>query len=194
MATYDERYSALFRGGLRVHTTFDPNLQALAEQARNVLPDTEQGFDAAMVTLDTSTAAIRAMVGGRGFVPNERETNMALARQTGSSIKLFVLAAALQAGAQPNDIIDGASNCSFEVPNDEPFVIKNATEQGPDVGGDDVVVDQLRVRAAVADRRPQPSSTRRTAWPSRRTCIRANLNRTGIRSSRSSATPPAPTR
>jgi len=131
--TYDERYSALFRGGLRVHTTFDPNLQALAEQARNVLPDTEQGFDAAMVTLDTSTAAIRAMVGGRGFVPNERETNMALApRQTGSSIKLFVLAAALQAGAQPDDIIDGANNCSFEVPNDEPFVIKNATERGPD--------------------------------------------------------------
>ena len=131
--TYDERYSALFRGGLRIHTTFDPNLQALAEQARNVLPDTEQGFDAAMVTLDTSTAAIRAMVGGRGFVPNERETNMALApRQTGSSIKLFVLAAALQAGAQPDDIIDGANNCSFEVPNDEPFVIKNATERGPD--------------------------------------------------------------
>ena len=115
--TYDERYSALFRGGLRIHTTFDPNLQALAEQARNVLPDTAQGFDAAMVTLDTGTAAIRAMVGGRGFVPNERETNMALApRQTGSSIKLFVLAAALQAGAQPNDIIDGANNCSFDVP------------------------------------------------------------------------------
>ena len=113
--TYDERYSALFRGGLRIHTTFDPHLQALAEEARNVLPDTAQGFDAAMVTLDTSTAAIRAMVGGRGFVPNERETNMALApRQTGSSIKLFVLAAALQAGAQPDDIIDGANNCSFD--------------------------------------------------------------------------------
>ena len=29
-------------------------------------------------------------------------------RQTGSSIKFFVLAAALQAGAQPDDIIDGA--------------------------------------------------------------------------------------
>ncbi len=49
------------------------------------------------------------MVGGKGFVPGEREINMALApRQTGSSIKLFVLAAALQAGAQPDDIIDGA--------------------------------------------------------------------------------------
>ena len=104
-----ERYNTLFRGGLRIHTTFDPDLQAQAEEARNVLPDTPQGFDAAIVSLDTSTGAIRAMVGGRGFVPNERETNMALApRQTGSSIKFFILAAALQAGAQPDDVIDGA--------------------------------------------------------------------------------------
>ena len=44
-----------------------------AENARNVLPDTPQGFDAAIVSLDTTTGAIRAMVGGRGFVPSERE-------------------------------------------------------------------------------------------------------------------------
>ena len=42
---------------------------------------------------------------------------MALApRQTGSSIKMFVLAAAIQAGAQPDDIIDGQNNCVFDVP------------------------------------------------------------------------------
>ena len=38
---------------------------------------------------------------------------MALApRQTGSSIKFFILAAALQAGAQPDDIIDGRPTCA----------------------------------------------------------------------------------
>ena len=38
---------------------------------------------------------------------------MALApRQTGSSIKIFILAAALQAGAQPDDIIDGAQRAA----------------------------------------------------------------------------------
>ena len=77
--SYDERYNTLFRGGLRIHTTFNPFLQAHAEAARNILPDTPQGFDAAIVSLETSTGAIRAMVGGRGFVPNEREVNMALA-------------------------------------------------------------------------------------------------------------------
>jgi penicillin-binding protein 1A len=128
-ASYDERYRTLFRGGLRIHTTFDPFLQAHAENARNVLPVTPQGFDASIVSLETSTGAIRAMVGGSGFVPGERETNMALApRQTGSSIKLFILPAALQAGAQPNDIIDGSTPCVLPNPGEpnKPFEIKDA--------------------------------------------------------------------
>ncbi|MET0577612.1 MAG: transglycosylase domain-containing protein, partial [Ilumatobacteraceae bacterium] len=128
--SYEERYAKLFRGGLRIHTTFNPILQAQADAARNVLPDTPQGFDAAMVSLETSTGAIRAMVGGRGFEANERETNMALApRQTGSSIKLFILAAALQAGAQPDDVIDGRTPCVLPNPGEptKPFEISDAT-------------------------------------------------------------------
>jgi penicillin-binding protein 1A len=131
--TYQERYNQLFRGGLRIHTTLDANLQSLAEQARSVLPDTFQGFDASIVSLDSTSGAIRAMVGGRGFVPTEREVNMALSpRQTGSSIKLFILAAAVQAGAQANDIIDGTKPCELPNPGneDEPFVITDAVNGG----------------------------------------------------------------
>lgn len=133
--TYDERYVALYRGGLRIHTTFDPDLQAMAEQATTILPETQIGFEAAMVSLDTKSGAVRAMVGGRGFVPNEAETNMALSpRQTGSSIKLFILAAALQAGAQPDDIIDGTKPCILPNPGNprEPFEIKDAVSRPPD--------------------------------------------------------------
>ena len=125
--TYQERYNQLFRGGLRIHTTLDANLQAFAEQARNELPDTANiftNFDASIVSLDSTTGAVRVMVGGRGFVPNEREVNMALSpRQTGSSIKMFILAAAVQAGAQQNDLLDGTDPCTFEVPGQPPFVV-----------------------------------------------------------------------
>jgi membrane peptidoglycan carboxypeptidase len=127
------RANQLYRGGLRIHTTFDPALQASAEAARNRLPDTAQGFDSAIVSLDTTTSAIRAMVGGRGFVPRQNEINMALVpRQTGSSIKLFILAAALQAGVQPNDVIDGRRGCVLPIPGDpkaKPFVL-NGGEAG----------------------------------------------------------------
>ena len=118
---------------MRIHTTYNPINQSQAENAREVLPDTAQGFDAALVSLDTPTGAIRAMVGGRGFVPGENEVNMALSpRQTGSSIKFFVLAAAMQAGAQADDIIDGQNLCTFAVPDAEPFVIKDAVSRPPD--------------------------------------------------------------
>ena len=120
--TYEQRYNQLFRGGLRIYTTLDPAMQAAGEQARDLLPDTTEGFDAAMVSLDVETGAIRTMVGGKGFRPGERELNMALSpRQTGSSIKYFILAAAIQAGAQGGDIIDGRRGCQLPTGNpDDP--------------------------------------------------------------------------
>lgn len=117
--TYDERYSALYRGGLRIHTTLDTNLQTLAEQAHDIVPENDEGIDSAMVSLDSRTGAIRAMVGGDGFEAGENEINMALETSpTGSSIKFFILAAALQAGAQPNDTLMGEETCNIYDPND----------------------------------------------------------------------------
>jgi membrane peptidoglycan carboxypeptidase len=132
--SYEERYAALYRGGLRIRTTFDPYLQQQAEAARNILPETPQGFDAAILSLDTQTGAIRAMVGGHGWTP-EDQINMALeTRQTGSANKIFILAAALQAGATPLDEIDGSTPCTLPNPGepDEPFEISDAASpQGP---------------------------------------------------------------
>lgn len=115
--TYQERYSRLFRGGLRIYTTLDPFAQVQAEQARDLLPDTFEGFDAALVALNNADGAVRAMVGGRGFIPREREVNLALApSQTGSAAKIFILAAGLQAGAEPGDILDGTRGCQLPNP------------------------------------------------------------------------------
>jgi penicillin-binding protein 1A len=117
--TYQERYTRLYRGGLRVYTTLDPIVQATAEKARDQLPNNTLGIDAAITSLDTRTGAVRAMVGGKGFIPGQREVNLALApSQTGSSIKLFVLAAALQAGAIPDDVVDGTHPCTLPNPGD----------------------------------------------------------------------------
>ena len=136
--TYQERYNQLFRGGLRIHTTLDSNMQAMAEQARNELPDTPStgiavSFDASIVSLDSTSGAIRVMVGGKGFVPGEREVNMALSpRQNGSSVKMFILAAAVQAGAQQNDLLDGTAPCTLPNPGNEsePFEIRRAVSRG----------------------------------------------------------------
>ncbi|MEX2626589.1 MAG: transglycosylase domain-containing protein, partial [Ilumatobacteraceae bacterium] len=132
--TYEARFTKLFRGGLKIHTTLDPYLQEQAEAARDELPDTLEGFDSAIVSLDTGSAAVRAMVGGRGFVPGQNEVNLALApSQTGSAIKFYILAAALQAGAVPGDVIDGRRGCRLPNPgnNVEPvFAIDGGVAGG----------------------------------------------------------------
>jgi penicillin-binding protein 1A len=134
--SYEQRYTQLNRGGLRIHTTLDPFLQARAEAARNELPDNTLGIDAAITSIDTKTGAIRAMVGGKGFIPGQREVNLALApSQTGSSIKLFILAAALQAGATPEDLVDGTHPCRLPNvgdPNEPFFVITGGVSGGLD--------------------------------------------------------------
>jgi membrane peptidoglycan carboxypeptidase len=126
-ATPEERYNLLFRGGLRIHTTLKPNMQVAAERAQAELPNSSEGFEAALVSVDSTSGAIRAMVGGRGFT-SDNQVNMALApRQTGSSIKFFILAAAIQAGAQAGDTIDGRRDCKLPNvgdPNEPIFEIK----------------------------------------------------------------------
>lgn len=128
-ATYQERYVKLYRGGLQIHTTLDAQAQKFAETAtQKRLPANKTGIQAAMVSLDTGTGAVRAMVGGPGFVAGQNEVNLALRRrQTGSSIKMFILAAALEAGAEPFDLIEGTMPCTFPNPGlpDEPFVLEN---------------------------------------------------------------------
>ena len=132
-ATTQDRYNQLFRGGLRIYTTLDITLQQLAEDAHDVLPATGGRFENAIVSLDSTSGAIRAMVGGSGFIPNEREVNMALSpRQTGSSIKFLILAAAVQAGAQAGDVIDGVRGCTLPNAGDpnEPFFQINGGASG----------------------------------------------------------------
>ncbi|MFT3854936.1 MAG: transglycosylase domain-containing protein [Ilumatobacteraceae bacterium] len=129
------RANLLYRGGLRIHTTFDPSLQADAEAAQAAMPANSAGITSSIVSLDTQTGAIRAMVGGAQYVPVQSEVNMALQpRQTGSSIKFFILAAALQAGVQPSDTIDGKVPCTLPNPGDpkDPFIIKHATSHEVD--------------------------------------------------------------
>lgn len=126
-ATYRERYNTLFRGGLKITTTLNANAQVSGELAALAqLPVNKAGIQTSMMSLDTTTGAIRAMVGGPGFVAGQSEVNLALRRrQTGSSVKFFVLAAALEAGVEATDLIDGTLPCTFPNPDlpSEPFLI-----------------------------------------------------------------------
>ncbi|HMQ25168.1 MAG TPA: transglycosylase domain-containing protein [Acidimicrobiales bacterium] len=127
-ATEEERYNAVFRGGLRIYTTFSPTAQYYALLARNSrMPDTANRFTAALVSVEAGTGAVRAMVGGPGFENYKYNLATQGLRQPGSSFKMIVLMAALENGIIPDDNLDGGGPCSFANPGGapDPYVATN---------------------------------------------------------------------
>jgi penicillin-binding protein 1A len=120
-ATPSDRTNAVLRGGITVHTTLDPTLQKMAEQAvRERVPASP--FTASLVTIDPADGAVKALVGGPNF--EQAKFNLATqgARQPGSSFKTIALAAWLAAGHSPEDLVDATAPCQFPTPGaPEPF-------------------------------------------------------------------------
>jgi penicillin-binding protein 1A len=110
--TAQERYNAVFKGGLKIYTTLDPRMQEIArDKVNSILPSSKQGFTAALVSLEPYTGAVRAMVGGPNFEQARFNLVTQGLRQPGSSWKAFVLMAGIEAGYGPNHSINGTAPC-----------------------------------------------------------------------------------
>ena len=109
----EEKYGvdALYKGGLRVYTTLDPRLQAIAERVAKEHVQTladKHVTNAALVALQPDTGEVLAMLGSVDFFDEEidGQVNVALRlRQPGSSIKPVTYVAAFEKGWTPATLI-----------------------------------------------------------------------------------------
>ncbi len=85
---------------LEVWTTLDLGMQRQADAA--IRANAPPGAQGALVSLDRD-GAVRAMVGGKDYVSSIYNRATQAVRQPGSSFKLFVYLAALEAGHKPED-------------------------------------------------------------------------------------------
>ena len=98
----------LYKGGLKIYTTLDMDMQRAAEAAMKNLPEMNEANglkqpQGALVAIEPHSGYIKAMVGGRG---TDLFNRAALAeRQPGSAFKPFVYAAALESGYTPDSIV-----------------------------------------------------------------------------------------
>ncbi|MFQ5563781.1 MAG: transglycosylase domain-containing protein [Parvularculaceae bacterium] len=96
---------------LIVRTTFDPALQAAAENGLGaaIAADArvQSDMQAAVVIID-GEGAVRAMIGGRDYHKSQFNRAVQAKRQPGSAFKPFIYLAALERGARPEDRLTDA--------------------------------------------------------------------------------------
>jgi penicillin-binding protein 1A len=171
-----DQYNAaqVFSGGLKIHTTIDPELQAAAEQA---IAGRLAGIgpSASLVAIDNDTGEVRAMVGGPDF--DARPFNLATNghRQPGSAIKPFILVRALADGVDPNSSwasqpkvfpVPGSRREKFPVSNYEDSYLGTASLWSATATSDNSVYAELGLK----------TGTKRVARIARRMGIRTKLS------------------
>jgi 1A family penicillin-binding protein len=95
-------------GDLRVRSTLDLKLQALAEEVVSRRLATEgraKNVSQAALVAMTPDGGVLALVGGRDYAESQFNRATQAKRQAGSLFKLFVYLAALQKGARPDSVV-----------------------------------------------------------------------------------------
>jgi penicillin-binding protein 1B len=146
---------AVGRAG-RIFTTLDPSLQQYAESAvsrglerlearsarlRRSAP--AERLQAALVVLDPTTGAIRALVGGRDYLVSQYNRAVLARRQPGSAFKPFVYAAAL-AGRNGHPAFTAAS-----LVDDTPITLGSGDKSWSPRNYDDRYEGRVSVRRAL---------------------------------------------
>jgi penicillin-binding protein 1A len=91
----------VFKGGLRVYTTINPEYQKLATEAIASTLDQKGDPAASLVTIEVNTGHIVAMMGGNDYDASQFNLASQGRRQPGSAFKTFVLTAAIEMGINP---------------------------------------------------------------------------------------------
>lgn len=101
--------TTLYTEGLVIQTTLNKTIQANAQIAFNkqcslLKKDIHPSVDGGLITIDTKTGAIKALVGGYDFATSKWNRALQARRQIGSTFKPLIYACAIEDGALFSDL------------------------------------------------------------------------------------------
>ncbi len=142
--TYQQRYDALFQGGLKIYTNLSPRMQFDAQSAVSQVIDSvgaPYGDTGALAAVDPTTGAVKALVGGPGSGRNSFDLATQAVRQPGSGFKVFTLLTAYEQGYSPYDTIDGTAPCPVPFPGDDGYVLHPPSNAADGEGAGPITID-----------------------------------------------------
>ena len=116
---------SIIQAGLKVYTTLDPHLNAIAQRAvtqgmarvdaKNPLPAPLR-LEGALASVDTETGSILALVGGKNYAQSNFNRILNMKRQVGSTFKPLVYLAAFEKGTDSDGVVYGPGHPAFDGP------------------------------------------------------------------------------
>jgi membrane peptidoglycan carboxypeptidase len=142
-STREQRQQRLLGGGLTIRTTLNPGMQAVAQRVltRRILSTDPSGVAAVHTSVVPGTGEVRSLAVNRRYGEDDRpghtKLNLALGgssgMQAGSTVKPFVLAAALQQGLPLDTTFDSPASYTSQLFKncdgstcDEDYTVHNA--------------------------------------------------------------------
>jgi penicillin-binding protein 1A len=137
---YNQKFTDydVFKGGLRIYTTLDIDLQEKAENAvKKVFPE-DIGPSYSLISIDPDNGYIYALIGGKDYSASKFNIATQGKRQPGSVFKVLVLMQAIRQNISPNNTFNPNGPITIDM------------EEGPDwpvdnYGGQKFDVDQMSV-------------------------------------------------
>ena len=124
---YDNKFTDydVFKGGLKIYTTLDLDLQKKAEEAVKVVFPQEIGPSYALISMDPNSGYIHALIGGKDY--SESKFNIATQgkRQPGSIFKTLVLMESIKQNLSPNTKYEPNGPITIEMPSGPDWVVDN---------------------------------------------------------------------
>jgi penicillin-binding protein 1A len=124
---YEKKFTDydVFKGGLRIYTTLDPDLQQKAENAIKTVFSSDPEPSYAIISTDPSNGYIYALVGGKDYSTSKFNIATQGKRQPGSVFKVPVLMQSINMNFSPNDKYNPNGPITIDMPSGPDWIVEN---------------------------------------------------------------------